>query len=131
MEPAAEELGGEEVLEDYEVETEPEAETETAAAAVAAEANAPAVPPPAAAVAPRWSDAVVKPDDLTQLDGIGPKAAECLVGGGHHHVSTHCQRPTNRRSGVLSTRRTWPRRRTWGPGRCRPSSPPTATGAGS
>ena len=43
---------------------------------VAAEETAPAVPPPAAAVAAVVeAAAVVKPDDLTQLDGIGPKAS--------------------------------------------------------
>jgi len=84
VEPAAEELGGEEVLEDYEVETEAAPETDaTEVAAVDPEANAPAVPPPAAAVAAAVEvAAVAKPDDLTQLDGIGPKASSALAAAG-------------------------------------------------
>ncbi len=78
VEPAAEELGGEEVLDDYEVETEPEPEAEVAA--VAAAASEPAAPAPAAA-APAVAE-VVKPDDLTQLDGIGPKTAIALSAAG-------------------------------------------------
>jgi predicted flap endonuclease-1-like 5' DNA nuclease len=60
VEPAAEELGGEEVMADFEVETEPE-EAPTAAAPAIAEAE---------------------PDDLTKISGIGPKASEVLVSAG-------------------------------------------------
>jgi predicted flap endonuclease-1-like 5' DNA nuclease len=60
VEPAAEELGGEEVMADFEVETEPEAEPAT--------------------VAPAITEA--EPDDLTKISGIGPKASEVLVAVG-------------------------------------------------
>ena len=60
VEPAAEELGGAEVVADFEVETEPEA--------------APAAAAPAIAEA--------EPDDLTKISGIGPKASEVLVAAG-------------------------------------------------
>ncbi len=64
VEPAAEELGGEEVMADFEVETEPE-EAAAAAAPVIAEAE---------------------PDDLTKISGIGPKASEVLVAGGRRQL---------------------------------------------
>ena len=64
VEPAAEELGGEEVVADFEVETAPEPEE----AAAAAEA------------APAITEA--EPDDLTKVSGIGPKASAVLVAGG-------------------------------------------------
>ena len=64
VEPAAEELGGEEVVADFEVETEPAPE----------EAAAAAEPAPVIAEA--------EPDDLTKVSGIGPKAAEVLVAAG-------------------------------------------------
>ncbi len=73
VEPAVEALGGEEVTSDYELETEeapaeaPAAEAAPAAAAVAA----------TAAVAPAAAT-----DDLTQLVGIGPKAAAALGAAG-------------------------------------------------
>ena len=60
VEPAAEELGGEEVMADFEVETEPEA-APAVAVAVIAEAE---------------------PDDLTKISGVGPKASEVLVAAG-------------------------------------------------
>ncbi len=60
VEPAAEELGGAEVMADFEVQTEPEA--------------APAAAAPAIAEA--------EPDDLTKISGIGPKASEVLVAAG-------------------------------------------------
>ena len=64
VEPAAEELGGEEVVADFEVETEPEP----------AEAAAAAEPAPVIAEA--------EPDDLTKVSGIGPKASDVLVAAG-------------------------------------------------
>ena len=75
MEPAVEALGGEEVVADYELEVEetPEAAPEEATAPV--EEAAPRggwLPPPAEA----------KADDLTQLVGIGPKAASALAAAG-------------------------------------------------
>ena len=60
VEPAAEELGGEEVMADFEVDTEPE--------------EAPAPVEPAIAEA--------EPDDLTKISGIGPKASQVLVAAG-------------------------------------------------
>ncbi len=68
VEPAVEALGGEEVTSDYELETEEAAAPAEEAAPVAA----------AAAAAP----AEAKADDLTQLVGIGPKAASALAAAG-------------------------------------------------
>src|SRR6476469_9997649 len=65
--PAAEELGGTEVVEDYEVEVPEEAEEAPAEAPVAA----------AAAAAP-----AAAPEDLSQLVGVGPKASEALAAAG-------------------------------------------------
>ena len=65
VEPAAESLGGEEVVADFEIEVEEapeEAAEEAAPVAVAADAGA--------------------GDDLTQLVGIGPKAASALTAAG-------------------------------------------------
>ena len=61
VDPAVEELGGAEVVADYELEVPEEAPAEEAAPAAA----------PAA-----------KPDDLTQLAGVGPKASEALAAAG-------------------------------------------------
>jgi predicted flap endonuclease-1-like 5' DNA nuclease len=74
VEPAVEALGGEEVVADYELEVEetPEAAPVAAAAAVAAVEPEPA---PVAVAAPAA-------DDLTQLVGIGPKAASALSAAG-------------------------------------------------
>jgi predicted flap endonuclease-1-like 5' DNA nuclease len=66
--PATEELGGAEVVADYEVEVPEEAAEAEAAPVVAAAAVAAA---PAAA-----------PDDLTQLVGVGPKASDALAAAG-------------------------------------------------
>ncbi len=70
VDPAVEELGGEEVVEDYEVEVADEAVTTEAEAAAEAEEPAEAAAPAAA------------PDDLTQLAGVGPKASEALAAAG-------------------------------------------------
>jgi len=69
VDPAVEALGGDEVVSDYEVEVAEAAPTEEAAPA---EAPAPVEAAPA----------VAKPDDLTQLSGIGPKASEALAAAG-------------------------------------------------
>ena len=69
VDPAVEQLGGDEVVSDYEVEVPEEAPAE-AAAPVAAAAAAEAAAPAATA------------DDLTQLSGIGPKASEALATAG-------------------------------------------------
>ena len=69
VDPAVEQLGGAEVVSDYEVEVPEEAPAEAAApvaAAAAAEAAAPAA----------------TPDDLTQLAGVGPKASAALATAG-------------------------------------------------
>lgn len=70
VDPAVEQLGGDEVVSDYEVEVPEEAPAEAAApvaaAAVVAEAAAP----------------VAAPDDLTQLVGVGPKASAALATAG-------------------------------------------------
>jgi predicted flap endonuclease-1-like 5' DNA nuclease len=74
--PAVEALGGEEVVADYELEVAetPEAAPEAGAAPVEEVAAVAAV----AAVAP----AEARADDLTQLVGIGPKAAAALAAAG-------------------------------------------------
>ncbi len=71
VDPAVEQLGGAEVVSDYEAEVPEEAPAEAAApvaaaAAVEAEAAAP----------------VAAPDDLTQLVGVGPKASAALATAG-------------------------------------------------
>ena len=68
VDPAVEELGGDEVVSDYEVEVPEEAPAAApvVAAAAVAEAAAPAA----------------SPDDLTQLNGIGPRASEALAKAG-------------------------------------------------
>ena len=72
VDPAVEQLGGTEVVSDYEVEVPEEAPAEAAEPAVAAAAVATAeVAAPAAAA-----------DDLTQLSGIGPKASAALATAG-------------------------------------------------
>ena len=70
VEPVAEELGGEEVVSDYEIDVE----EERAAAEEVEEAPAVAA---AAAATPGGGD------DLTQLAGVGPKAAAALAAGGY------------------------------------------------
>jgi predicted flap endonuclease-1-like 5' DNA nuclease len=65
VEPAVEQLGGAEVVSDYEVEVPEEAPAEAAA--------------PAAAVA---AAPAATPDDLTQLVGVGPKASAALASAG-------------------------------------------------
>ena len=72
VEPAAEVLGGEEVVADFEVQIEEAPEEEAAPT----EEAAPAAAAPAAAAA------VAAGDDLTQLVGIGPKAAAALAAAG-------------------------------------------------
>ena len=112
--PVAEELGGEEALEDYELDVEETATPEELAAAEAeapaaeaeapaAEAEAPAAaeapvaepeaqPEPVAEAAPVAAAAAgagvmaAQQDDLTQLAGIGPKASKALVAAG---ISTY------------------------------------------
>jgi predicted flap endonuclease-1-like 5' DNA nuclease/uncharacterized membrane protein len=113
--PVAEELGGEEALEDYELDVEETATPEELAAAEAepvaeapaaeapvAEAEAPVAEPEApAAVAEPEAEAqpsngaaaaagagviASQQDDLTQLAGIGPKASKALVAAG---ISTY------------------------------------------
>jgi predicted flap endonuclease-1-like 5' DNA nuclease/uncharacterized membrane protein len=71
LEPVAEQLGGEEVVTDYEIDVE----EERAAAEEVEEA-----PAAAAAAAAATSGGG---DDLTQLAGVGPKAAAALAAGGY------------------------------------------------
>ncbi len=72
VEPAVDDLGGEEAVADYEVEIASEAE------ATPAEEPAEVAPAPS-----RASDgAAAKGDDLTQLTGIGAKSAEALNAAG-------------------------------------------------
>lgn len=66
VDPAVKELGGPEVVNDYEVEAPPPAPVAAAAVAAASEEEAPAEP---AAATP------ARTDDLTALDGIGDKTA--------------------------------------------------------
>jgi predicted flap endonuclease-1-like 5' DNA nuclease len=79
VEPAAESLGGEEVVADYEIVTDEGPEEEAPAAAEEAPAAAEAAPVAAVAAA---SGNGAHHDDLTQLVGIGPKAAAALVAAG-------------------------------------------------
>ncbi len=76
VDPAVEQLGGAEVVSDYEVEA-PEAPAAEAAPAVAAAAAAASVEAAPAEAAPAPA-----PDDLTQLSGVGPKASEALATAG-------------------------------------------------
>jgi predicted flap endonuclease-1-like 5' DNA nuclease len=87
VEPAAEVLGGDEVVADYEVQVEESPEEEPVAAAEEPAAEEPATEeaPVAAAAAVAASDATnghTRTDDLTQLVGIGPKAASALAAAG-------------------------------------------------
>jgi predicted flap endonuclease-1-like 5' DNA nuclease len=77
VEPAVEQLGGEEAVSDYEVE-----EAEAPAEEATAEAPAETAAPEAAAVAAVAAAAAPAADDLTQLVGIGPKAAKALAAAG-------------------------------------------------
>ena len=77
VEPAVEELGGEEAVADYEVESEGAPAEEAPAEEPAPEPVAEA--PAAAAVA---ATAAASGDDLTQIKGIGPKSAEVLTAAG-------------------------------------------------
>jgi predicted flap endonuclease-1-like 5' DNA nuclease/uncharacterized membrane protein len=80
VEPAAEVLGGDEVVADYEVQIEEETPEEAAQEVTpAAEEAAPAA---AAAVAADAGDGSAPADNLTQLVGIGPKAAAALAAAG-------------------------------------------------
>ena len=73
VDPAAEQLGGHEVVADYEVEVPEEAPKRPPR-----QPRPPRAPSrPAAAAAPAG-----KPDDLTQLVGVGPKASAALAAAG-------------------------------------------------
>jgi predicted flap endonuclease-1-like 5' DNA nuclease len=78
VEPAAEVLGGDEVVADYEVQIEEAPEAEAAPTEEAATAATAAV----VAKAAGDGDGHVAGDDLTQLVGIGPKAAAALASAG-------------------------------------------------
>ncbi len=71
VDPAVEQLGGAEVVSDYEVEVPAEAPAPAAPAVAVAAAAAPAEAAPAAT-----------PDDLTQLAGVGPRASAALSTAG-------------------------------------------------
>ena len=72
VDPAVEELGGEEAVADYEVEVPDEEVAE----------EAPAVEAAPVAVAAAVAAEPAKADDLTQLAGVGPKASAALAAGG-------------------------------------------------
>ena len=74
VDPAVEQLGGDEVVSDYEVEVAeaPEAEAEETEAPAETPAETPAEAPAPAAT----------PDDLTQLVGVGPAASAALTAAG-------------------------------------------------
>ena len=81
--PATEELGGEDAVADYEVEVEEVATVEEVAAAQAEEpAEEPVVEAPVAAAA-AVAAATDGGDDLTQLAGIGPKGEKALKAAGY------------------------------------------------
>ena len=69
VDPAVEQLGGAEVVSDYEAEVPEEAPADAAA-------------PVAAAAAVEAAAPVAAPDDLTQLVGVGPKASAALATAG-------------------------------------------------
>jgi predicted flap endonuclease-1-like 5' DNA nuclease len=77
VDPAVEELGGEEAVADYEVEVPDEEVAEEAPAPEAAPVEAAPV-----AVAAAVAAEPAKADDLTQLAGVGPKASAALAAGG-------------------------------------------------
>ena len=79
VEPAAESLGGEEVVADFEVEVEEAPEEAAPRKLPAAEEAAPVA---VAAAATEASNGHAAGDDLTQLVGIGPKAAAALAAAG-------------------------------------------------
>ena len=77
VEPAVDDLGGEETVADYEVEVASDAE------ATPADQPAEAAPEAEAPATPRAPDkAAAKADDLTQLAGVGAKSAEALNAAG-------------------------------------------------
>ncbi len=78
VEPAVEQLGGEEAVSDYEIE-ESDAAEEAPVEEAPAEEAAPEAAPVAAVAAVAAAPAA---DDLTQLVGIGPKAAKALAAAG-------------------------------------------------
>jgi len=83
--PAVEALGGEEVVADYELEVAEEPEAAPEETSAPAEEAAPveeAVPVEEAAPVAAVAAAGAKADDLTQLVGIGPKAATALAAAG-------------------------------------------------
>ena len=83
LNPATEELGGEDAVADYEVEVEETATEEEVAAAQAEEpAEEPAAEAPVAAAAVAAA-ATGGDDDLTQLAGIGPKGQNALKAAGY------------------------------------------------
>ena len=79
VEPAAEELGGEEVVADYEVQIEEETPEEAAEEALRPPRRRRRWPPPRSQ---RTRPTACRGDDLTQLVGIGPKAAAALAAAG-------------------------------------------------
>jgi uncharacterized membrane protein/predicted flap endonuclease-1-like 5' DNA nuclease len=95
--PAVDDLGGEETVTDYEVEVAPDTEATPVEEPEAPAAPAPPVVEPTASPevpeppsaspevpepAPASDEVAAKPDDLTQLAGIGPKSAEALSAAG-------------------------------------------------
>jgi predicted flap endonuclease-1-like 5' DNA nuclease/uncharacterized membrane protein len=80
VDPAVEELGGEDAVADYEVEVPDEDVAEEAAPAAAEAAPVEEAAPVAVAAAVAAEPA--KADDLTQLAGVGPKASAALAAGG-------------------------------------------------
>ena len=73
VDPAVEQLGGAEVVSDYEVEVPEEAPARGCRAGRGRGGREAAAPAAA-------------PDDLTQLVGVGPKASAALAAAGHHDV---------------------------------------------
>ncbi len=92
--PAAEVLGGDEVVDDFEIQVEEEPEE----AAPAAEEAVPVAA--AAAVAASSGNGSGHGDDLTQLVGIGPKAASALAAAGiaSYAALAEANEPTIRRA---------------------------------
>ncbi len=114
VDPAVEQLGGAEVVSDYEVEVPEEAPAEAPAGRAVATAAAAA---PAATA-----------DDLTQLAGVGPKASDGAGDGGDHDLRGAGRGQRAATPACAPRRRTWCLRPMWRRGRCRPAMPRRATG---
>ena len=115
VDPAVEQLGGDEVVSDYEVEVPEEAPAEAAAPVAAA----------AAVQARRTGRGRRRPDTARPASDRRPAPRWRPPGS---RPMRRWPRPTSRNSGMRCTRRTWCRPPMSRPGRCRRRTPRRATG---